>query len=77
MIKGDMSIGWGEISLPDLLAVEKEVAAAHTTLADHTGEGNDFLGWVTLPEDYDKEEFARIKKAAEKINAVATKRNRN
>ena len=32
-----------------------------------TGEGSDFLGWVRLPENYDKEEFARIKKAAEKI----------
>ena len=32
-----------------------------------TGAGNDYLGWISLPEDYDKEEFARIKKAAEKI----------
>jgi glucose-6-phosphate isomerase len=34
-----------------------------------TGAGNDFLGWVDLPEDYDKEEFARVKKAAEKIKS--------
>lgn len=34
-----------------------------------TGEGNDFLGWIDLPIDYDKEEFARIKKAAEKIQS--------
>ena len=32
-----------------------------------TGAGNDFLGWIDLPVDYDKEEFARIQKAAEKI----------
>ena len=31
------------------------------------GAGNDFLGWIDLPVNYDKEEFARIKKAAEKI----------
>jgi glucose-6-phosphate isomerase len=36
-------------------------------LNEKSGPGNEFLGWVNLPEDYDKEEFARIKKAAEKI----------
>jgi len=36
-------------------------------LTSKTGAGNDFLGWVDLPETYDKDEFARIKKAAEKI----------
>ncbi|MCM1298335.1 MAG: glucose-6-phosphate isomerase [Firmicutes bacterium] len=45
------------------------VKAAHETLASREGLGNDFLGWVTLPTDYDKEEFARIKKAAEKIKS--------
>ncbi len=43
------------------------VAAAHKTLHDRSGLGNDFLGWLTLPTDYDKEEFDRIKKAAAKI----------
>lgn len=43
------------------------VAAAHKMLHEKTGAGNDFLGWVDLPTNYDKEEFARIKKAAEKI----------
>ncbi len=43
------------------------VKAAHETLTDRSGLGNDFLGWVTLPTDYDKTEFERIKKAAEKI----------
>ncbi len=38
-------------------------------LKNKTGAGNDFLGWVALPENYDKEEFARIKKAAEKIKS--------
>ncbi len=45
------------------------VKAAHAMLHEKTGAGNDFLGWVNLPEEYDKEEFARIKKAAEKIRS--------
>ena len=40
---------------------------AYELLTSGKGPGNDFLGWVTLPNDYDKEEFARIKAAAEKI----------
>ena len=43
------------------------VKMAHEQLENKTGLGNDFLGWVNLPFDYDKEEFSRIKKAAEKI----------
>ena len=43
------------------------ISAAHNTLESRDGLGSDFLGWVTLPTDYDKEEFARIKAAAEKI----------
>ena len=46
-----------------------QIEAAHKLLHDKTGPGNDFLGWVNLPEDYDKEEFARIKAAAEKIKS--------
>ena len=41
--------------------------AAHETLHGRSGLGNDFLGWMDLPVAYDKEEFARIQKAAEKI----------
>ena len=47
--------------------IEAQVKAAHTALHNGTGLGNDFIGWVDLPTNYDKEEFARIKKAAEKI----------
>ncbi len=43
------------------------VSAAHTMLHEKTGPGNDFLGWLNLPRDYDKEEYARIKAAADKI----------
>ena len=51
----------------ELAAIKAEVSAAHKTLLDGTGEGNDFLGWVDLPNAYDKEEYARIKAAAKKI----------
>lgn len=45
------------------------VEQAHNMLHNKTGVGNDFLGWVELPEKYDKDEFARIKKAADKIRS--------
>ena len=51
----------------ELKGLETQVAAAHKTVNEKSGLGNDFLGWVTLPIDYDKEEFARIKAAADKI----------
>ncbi|MBR5305690.1 MAG: glucose-6-phosphate isomerase [Oscillospiraceae bacterium] len=47
--------------------VSKEVELCHEVLHQKSGAGNDFLGWLNLPFDYDKEEFDRIKKAAEKI----------
>lgn len=50
----------------ELSALSGAVKAAHQSLTDHTGLGNDFLGWVDLPTNYDKEEFARIQQAAEK-----------
>ncbi|MCR5123529.1 MAG: glucose-6-phosphate isomerase [Ruminococcus sp.] len=55
------------VSERELDAIAPLVSAAHKTLADRNGPGNDFLGWVDLPVNYDKEEFARIKAAAEKI----------
>ena len=69
MIKVDISNVWGQIALPDLLAMEKEVGAAHAKLMDGTGAGNDFIGWVDLPVNYDKAEFARIRQAAKKIQS--------
>ena len=55
---------------PDELAgIKAQVESAAETLHNKTGFGNDFLGWVNLPTDYDKEEFARIKAAAEKIKS--------
>ncbi len=55
------------ISENEYIAVAPQVKLAHETLHNGTGLGNDFLGWVTLPTEYDKEEFARIKAAAKKI----------
>ena len=53
----------------DLIGLEAQVKTAHDMLHNKTGLGNDFLGWVDLPFNYDKDEFARIKKAAEKIKS--------
>jgi glucose-6-phosphate isomerase len=45
------------------------VKVAHHSLHEKTGAGSDFLGWIDLPVDYDKEEFSRIQKSAEKIKS--------
>lgn len=50
-------------------AIWDSVEAAHKKLHEKTGEGNDFLGWVDLPINYDKEEYERIKAAAKKIQS--------
>lgn len=47
--------------------IAPQISAAHKTLVDKTGAGSDFLGWTDLPLNYDKEEFERIEKAADKI----------
>lgn len=55
------------ISKEEMAIMEKLANDAKETLVSKTGAGNDFLGWIDLPVDYDKEEFDRIKKAAKKI----------
>ena len=50
-------------------AIFPQVELAHQQLENRSGAGNDFLGWLDLPVNYDKEEFARIQQAAEKIRA--------
>lgn len=57
----------GFVSACEYDAIAPQVRAAHQALHNATGLGSDFIGWLTLPTDYDKEEFARIKAAAEKI----------
>ena len=51
----------------ELTGIAPAVKAAHDQLVNRNGLGSDFLGWIDLPVDYDKEEFARIKQAAAKI----------
>ncbi|KYC96780.1 glucose-6-phosphate isomerase [Heyndrickxia sporothermodurans] len=51
----------------ELTNLEPAVKAAHQSLHNKTGAGNDFLGWIDLPVEYDKEEFQRILNASEKI----------
>lgn len=63
----DFSIANGFVNQADIDGIEKEVLEARDTLVSGTGAGNDFLGWVNLPVDYDKDEFKRIKAAARKI----------
>ncbi|OUP21333.1 glucose-6-phosphate isomerase [Lachnoclostridium sp. An196] len=55
------------VSAEEVKNMKIQVEAAKKVLLDRSGAGNDFLGWIDLPVDYDKEEFARIQKAAEKI----------
>ena len=68
-----MSVKLNEKYLSDFITEEEinclapSAIEAHQRLINSTGAGNDFLGWLNLPVNYDKEEFARIKEAAEKI----------
>ncbi len=55
------------ITEDEILNSEEKALKARKTLLEATGEGNDFLGWVNYPNNYDKEEFDRILKAAKKI----------
>lgn len=68
-IKLDYSKTLNFVSREEIEAMEQQVLAAHKTLTEKTGEGSDYLGWLNLPFDYDKEEFARIKMSAEKIKS--------
>jgi len=53
----------------EITYLSEPIRLAHKLLHEKTGVGNDFTGWLTLPKDYDKEEFARIQKAAAKIQS--------
>ena len=53
----------------EIALIEKQAEAAKAELLSRQGAGNDFLGWIDLPVAYDKDEFARIKKAAAKIQS--------
>lgn len=66
MIEVDISHIWTGVSLPELLAVEKEIASSHEMLTERTGPGASMLGWLDLPGE---EELCKIQKTAEKIRS--------
>lgn len=68
-INFDYSKAIGFLSQKEVDAMQQYVDVAHNMIHEKTGLGNDFLGWVDLPVDYDKEEFDRILKSAEKIKS--------
>lgn len=57
------------VNAHELGYMQSQVSAAHDLLRNGTGAGSDYIGWVDLPTNYDKEEFARIKAAAKKIQS--------
>ncbi|MBO4338079.1 MAG: glucose-6-phosphate isomerase [Lachnospiraceae bacterium] len=65
----DYSKATGFVGQSEVDLLKDQALAASQMLKDKSGAGNDFLGWVDLPVNYDKDEFARIKKAAEKIRS--------
>lgn len=64
-----MRIDFKNVDISNLKDYEKKAMDAFDTLINKNGEGNDFLGWIDRPVDYDKEEYDRIKKAAAKIQS--------
>ena len=69
MIRVDLNSCNSFIPLPYEAALAPRLRIAHDHLQKGDGAGSDFTGWVRLPENYDKEEFARIKAAAARIKA--------
>lgn len=68
-VKFDYSTAKKFITPEELLYMEKTAERAKEELLSKTGAGNDFLGWIDLPINYDKEEFSRIQAAAKKIQS--------
>jgi len=66
-VRFDYSKANAFVSADEMTAMKRTALAAKEALVSKNAEGNDFLGWIDLPVDYDKEEFARIKAAAKKI----------
>ena len=69
MLRFDYSKAEAFISGEEINAMKDATELAAKALHDGTGLGNDFLGWVNLPNNYDKEEFQRIKVSADKIKS--------
>ncbi len=69
MVNVDISSIYNAVPQETVAAMEPRLNAAYDTLFSGSGAGNDFLGWLHLPENYDREEFSRIQKAAQKIQS--------
>ena len=69
ILKLDLSRTFGLVTEEELKNVESFPKLAPETVVGRTGAGSEFLGWVDLPVDYDKAEFERILKSAEKIKS--------
>jgi len=65
----DYSKALGFVGQHEVDYLKDQVALAHQQLHEQTGAGSDYLGWIDLPTNYDKEEFARIRKAADVIRS--------
>jgi len=63
----DYSNALNFIRQEEINLMQKKISLCHRMLHEKTGAGRDFLGWVDLPENYDKEEFERVKAAADRI----------
>ncbi|MFC5464291.1 glucose-6-phosphate isomerase [Lederbergia graminis] len=68
-IKLDYSKALAFFGEHEVTYMQSAVSAAHQQIHEKTGAGNDFLGWVDLPVNYDRDEFERIQKAAEKVKS--------
>ena len=67
MIQVDISNIWSQVSLPQLLSVEPELASAHRAVVEGNGLGREYLGWTALPDKFPTAEHVRILAAAEHI----------
>ena len=68
-VKFDYALAGNVISEDEVKSMQKIAEDAKEVLVSKNGAGNDFLGWIDLPVDYDKEEFARIQEAAKRIQS--------
>ena len=71
MIKVDISNVWGALSLTDLLSIEAELSAAHMTVSERSGAGNEYLGWMDLPDRVPTAEHMRILAAGHRIRETS------
>ncbi|MBP1555664.1 MAG: glucose-6-phosphate isomerase, partial [Oscillospiraceae bacterium] len=69
MLRYDVGLLEGFLTRGEFDSIKEEIAAASAALREGTGRGNDFIGWRDLPAVFDREEYARIKQAAERIRS--------